>query len=83
MTSFLCVTVLTVLQYYSFEKRLLRYRLQITVFKNDFLAGCNPTEIAGVEFDDAITMADKKLGSTLASLATATVDGDGLAAGKN
>lgn len=52
------------------------------VLSHDFLAGCYPTEIAGVELDDAIAMTDKNLGGTLASLATATVDGDGLAEGK-
>ena len=52
------------------------------VLSHDFLAGCYPTEIAGVELNDAIAMTDKKVGGTRASLATATVDGDGLAEGK-
>ena len=68
----------------------LRYSYSITVFakrscgvlSHDFLAGCYPTEKARIELDDAIAMTDKNLGGTLASLATATVDGDGLAEGK-
>ena len=76
------------LQYYSFQKAKARASFDFlakrscVVLSHDFLAGCNPTEIAGVELDDAIAMTDKNLGGTLASLATATVDGDGLAEGK-
>ena len=79
-----CVTV-TVLQFPKSKARAsfdFLAKRSCVVLSHDFLAGCHPTEIAGVELNDAIAMTDKNLGGTLASLATATVDGDGLAEGK-
>ena len=79
-----CVTV-TVLQFPKSKARALfdfLAKRSCVVLSHDFLAGCYPTEKAGIELDDAIAMTDKNLGGTLASLATATVDGDGLAEGK-
>ena len=87
MSSVLSVTnvTVTVLQFPKSKARAsfdFLAKRSCVVLSHDFLAGCHPTEIAGVELDDAIAMTDKNLGGTLASLATATVDGDGLAEGK-